>query len=605
MACVMSGISWRVLLVAIGIAVVAAVPLQAAKWTKLQTADVVVYSDASEKDVVEFTIQYTAFRKVFREMFPSDRHPPPATVLLFRRLSGLHDYLKPDRNSDSRTVAFTTEVDGDALIAIAVDSDRKEMMRMTIEFDTVWQLGRVGYFLPIWMSQGAGEVLSSLEVKKTSCVIGDGPAAYADQWLDYDALKWSKLFNVSRGSKEYSGPEATGHFHAQAWAVMHCVLLDRDSGPEEFRTLAGKLRETEGLKAVEDAFGVPEKGINDYLLKHFQKKRTTREFPFDSGALRSQLHAVPAPEAEVRVQLANLLFATKASDGGATELATAQSQAPDSAAVNEALARRALFEGDRDRAARLYRKAIDAGSTSSMAYLRSAEQRLNDNGGGMDRAGDGSPEVEKAIGEIRKALTLDPGSNEGYRLLGRAFFVRTKLAPEDVEELSHGVGNGEGGQTARYYRALLYSRLGQRDQFGADLRKVVSDRETPERLRRVARDQLEDEIFRYTSKAVESLVQEKKYDEARELIGKALQDEAAEGAAAKFEQMAAWVSETQDVRKVQSLYNERKWGAFEKEATAFLEKYPKSRVMADIRRLIDRARSRQAKQSEIAPAGGD
>ncbi|HVU32709.1 MAG TPA: hypothetical protein VHE61_04695 [Opitutaceae bacterium] len=569
------------------LALAATAPVHAVTWLKLQTEDVVIYSDASSKDVVEFAIGYSAYRHVFKQLLAPRQKPAPATVLLFRRLGTLHDYVPRSTDDDSTTVSYNADVDGDELTAISVDGDRHTALRQMYEFDTVWELRRSGYALPIWMSQGAGEVLASLEVEKTKCVIGDGPDSYDETWSRGSNLAWTRFFDVSTDSPEYVGPQANGVFHAQAWALMHRVLLADDGGTARFVQLADKLRTEGGLDAVRSVLGVKERDLTTDIFRH---RGRTREYPFDTAGLRSRLHPQPAPEAEVRVELANLLVAANKGAEAEQELARARTLAPDSPAVKEALARQAFRDSEPEYGIKLYRDAIAAGSTSPHAYLVSAKQRLDDNmTGGRDHQGDGSPGVEQAIDELHRALQLDPGSTEAYNLLGRAFFVRTTLNPGDVKELEPGIVSGTAGAAVRYYRALVYRRMGQHDAYAADLRAILADRSVSNQLRNSVREQLVSDEVNATAKEMDRLARLGKFDEARALIAKQEADPQNVDETDQYERMRAWLSENQDWNAVREAYDAKDWREVRTLVGKFMDKYPRSRLLPAARQVLNQA----------------
>ncbi len=560
------------------------------KWLKLQTKDLIVYSDGSPKDVVEFAVGYTAFRQVFRELFQPPQQPPPAKVLLFRRLGTLQRHLPAPEHKESEMLSFSTDVDGDELLALAVDGDRHQALSETIQFETVWALRRAGYFVPIWMSQGAGEALDSLEVRKDRVRVGEWANDYYDQWQEGPTIGWKHFFEIGTDSPEYVGPKAHGVFHGQAWALMHRILFGSEKTSETFAALALKLRDGDPLEAVSATLGVPPDRFDRELVRHLHSKNANREFPFDADALRRQLTTVPAPEAEVNVQLANLLFAAGKSNDAELELAKAQVLAPASAIVKEARARSAMRAGENDEAVRLYREAIEAGSANAMAYLRSAEQRLNDiSGGRMGQPGGGGIGAEEALSEIKKAIVLDPGSTEAYVLLGRALYLVPELQPAQVDGLSRAVARGAAGESIRYYRAALYDRLGRSDDALADYRQIVADPLTGTRLREAVNAKLGEAELKHVVSTVENLAHEAKFDEARAVLDQAAADKTNGAIAAQLQALRGWLDEKQTWDGVRAAYEAKHWSEALTSAKKFLEQFPDSRAANSARRIIERA----------------
>eukprot|EP01035_Chromulina_nebulosa_P050431 gene50431-68572_t len=134
----------------------------AAKWSRIQTEDFVIYSDAAERDLVEFAAGYAAFRHILRTFFQPKTALPATTLVAFRRQEAMNYYTPTPNKPGVAMVSFSTEVDYDALVAVSLVGDRNQAMELTVEFETAWTLRRLGYFMPIWMSQGTGQVFGSL-----------------------------------------------------------------------------------------------------------------------------------------------------------------------------------------------------------------------------------------------------------------------------------------------------------------------------------------------------------------------------------------------------------------------------------------------------------
>lgn len=569
--------------------------LAATKWTKVQADDFVVLSDASEKDAVEFTVGYSAFRHALREFLTAGAVLPPSTVLVFRRQDTLKGYVPQPKSRNTEMVSFSTEVDAEALVALSLGGDRAQALELTYEFETTWVLRRLGYFVPLWMGQGAGEVMASLQVKKDKCILGDGPERLAGQWRQTTPIAWEKFFNLHNDSPEYSGQNSDGMVQTQAWALMHRVLLGGDGGRERFEALAVKLRTATGPEAVEAVLGVAPRDLTKELAKHFLRRDTRREFPFESARVRAALKPVAASEAEVQVQLANLLVAAGKPDEAEAVFLRVQAMSPEAPVVKEWLARRELRNNRPEDAARLYREAIAGGSRNPVAYQVSADQRMTESrSSNGDRSGGGGPDIETSLAEIRQAIRLNPGSGEAYRLLGRALFLHPKPTQEQVAELSRGVAPGAEGGVVQFYRANLYERLGRRTEYVEDLTQLATAKGTAASVRRLAQERLEAEGFRTTQEAVEKLAKEKNYAEARAVVTKARRPDLSRETEESYDAMLRWLTEKESWEALSALANEEKWPEVRDAAKRFLEEFPRSRVAGDVRKLEARAQRAQA-----------
>ncbi len=212
------------------------------KWLRATTGDVVIISDASPKVVTEYAVRYSAFRSAFIQLLsPAGHVPPPVIILLFRNKAGLIDHLAKANERTSNPISFSTEVDNEALLALGDSGDREIGLSLAFEFDTIWSLRRVGYFLPLWMTQGTGEVMASLQVRKSDCLINGELDRISSIWQSKKPLPWKRFFDIYQESKEYTGKEANGVYQSQAWALMYAVLLQEEKPRERFEALAKKI----------------------------------------------------------------------------------------------------------------------------------------------------------------------------------------------------------------------------------------------------------------------------------------------------------------------------------------------------------------------------
>ncbi len=572
-------------------------------WLCVEGSNVVAVTDASQKDAVEFVVKYSAFRRVFDELLtPAGQRAPPTQLVLFRRRSSLRKYCSGAEPAGMKWICLSTQVDGNALLAMSLEGSRERVFAMAFEFETTWALSRVGYFLPLWMAQGTGKVLATMQVEKGRCIVGEDIGGFAGELRNERWLPWAEFSRVNTESLEYLHDLEDAPYHAQAWGLMHWVLLSAPTGfRDRFEALAGKVR---GLVDASEVVGtvmhVAPEAIMDNVRRHLGRDATLA-LPFDETAVRAGIKISPAREPIVRALRAELLRAVGKTAEADVELDRVQELASDSPTVKEALARRELRRDELERAVRLYREAIASGSTNPWAYLVSARQRLNDVTGGMDRAGEGGRPADQAIGELRRALELDPGNADAYWLLGRAFFLAEHVTPDEIEELTLGLASPERGVAIRCYRALLLRRLGRVDECLAELRRVADDPQATEKQRENAREQCESIRFDAVRKEVEQLVEAKRIAAALQQIDEMLHANPAPMRLDVYRAMRALVEEQGALIELFDLLNAKRWAEFRPAAEDFLQKYPRSPRAARVRDWLQWAPPANSARAPIPP----
>ena len=175
-------------------------------WIRVEGDGIVVLSDAAQKDAVEFAVNYSAFRRAFNEWFvPAGRRLPPTHLVLFRRRATLLKYCSGPQGWDVEKTVFTSGVDGSALLALSLAGDRQRPLETVFEYDTAWSLARIGYFLPLWMGQGAGEVMSTLRIEKGGSILGRDPGDIVSSLGNEDWFPWDRFSRIQTVSPEYNG----------------------------------------------------------------------------------------------------------------------------------------------------------------------------------------------------------------------------------------------------------------------------------------------------------------------------------------------------------------------------------------------------------------
>ncbi|MCF3649847.1 tetratricopeptide repeat protein [Synoicihabitans lomoniglobus] len=490
--------------------------VRAADWIKLEAEDVTVMSDGRRSSVVEFAKDYVAFRTAAHEFFGRPGMArPKSLIILHTRGRDFRDYVATSQKNRD-LFSFSTEVDGRAVSAMTRSSNWEHTFRLATEFDTIWLMRRYGWALPTWMSQGSGAVMSTAYVDRDAKVVVGKSTTLAHKWKSGHMIPWERFFNIGRGSAEYKGDKNQGAFHAQAWGLMHWLLLRDDAGPQRFQALAEELKERSWLEAVVEVGGVPIDDLNKTLRRHVRSRLPTRSFPFDAEAVERSFVITALDRAELLAAQSDVAAASGEASRADLLYFEAAGLAPNLPAVLEAGARRLRRLGEWDSAIDKYKAAIAAGTTNANAYVEVAEWRLNRSSSQM---GGGIPAVmEPATAEVRRALELSPGLGEAYRLLGRLAYLAPEPDPTVLAELSQRVGPDFWGIQARFYRGLLLNRLGRTQAAVLEMEIVLSQAEAGSQTAENAQSQLQRIQLAPLRADVDQAYQDGDYEKAWALI---------------------------------------------------------------------------------------
>lgn len=559
------------------------VPSAVAKpeWIRVAAEDITVLSNASAKDARTFLAGFAAYRHAFRTLIvPPGQSLAPVRILLFRRLAELREAAGPDK---AGLLAFTLDVDGEVLLAMAVEGDRQDALRLAYEFDSAFGLRRLGHFLPLWVEHGTGRFFWNLRVTPDACRLGEPERGLATLLNAPAPLPWSDLSRLTAASPPYQNPAVFRAFVSQSAALMRLLLLNTPEGVRDrFLALARQLPSTpEADLAVAEVLECETSELPAKLKQSAALPPLV--VPFDHDGLLARLQVAPAGELELSLCLASLLQTHPNPSDADLLLFRARTLAPSDPRVLEAWARQEDRQRNPGRAAALYREAVLAGSTNPRALLQSARLRLDEISSGRDFPGGGGAPAEEALTEVRRAILLNPGDAEAYVLLGRALFAAPQLSPEDLSALDPALRAPTFGLSVRYYRALLLQRLGQHEASVSTLREVLDD----PGLAAAARQEMSASYSRlrvsWVHDRIQTLLRARDYPAALALIEDLLVPSQWPEAQEGRRELREWVEASQALDEIRDLAQEEKIEELRAAETRFIEKFPKQPATAKIR----------------------
>jgi tetratricopeptide (TPR) repeat protein len=319
-------------------------------------------------------------------------------------------------------------------------------------------------------------------------------------------------------------------------------------------------------------------------LRKVARQSTTLTVPFDAAAARARIETTTATEAEVCVRRASMIQTQQAPDRAMLLLIRARELAPRDPMVIEAWARQARVQNDGNRAAQLYREAVEAGSKNPKALLFSARQRLDDTSSlGRETAGGGGVPAEQALAEIRRAVTINPGDGEAYQLLGRALYAVANPTEAELRELDPGLASPQHGTSVGYYRAMVQQRLGQHEEAAASIREVIGRKQVPVLTREGLLKNFLNLRAYWVSQQVDKLLKASDYPRARALVGRLLDPEQWPTAAESHQQIQDWIDLKEAAERLQRLEREGPIEERRKAEAAFIERFPEHPIAERLR----------------------
>jgi tetratricopeptide (TPR) repeat protein len=319
--------------------------------------------------------------------------------------------------------------------------------------------------LPVWLNEGLADLYASLEQHGEQALVGRPlgmrVATLARQpWLD-----WNTVFAVTKDSPYYNQSEKMAIFYAQSWATTHMLALSPDYMPRFSQFLNTIASGTSTSESFQQIYGKSISQVGNDVRKYVERA-SVRGALYDVQLQLSGLetHVTPVSEFQVDLLLADLLVATKASEGQARRrLLALAARYPQAAEVEESLGYLEWEQENVPEARKHFALAADRGSKNArMLYdLASLEYKA------------GAP-PQTVIDHLQKVIALQPQHAE----------ARLSLAEIEAMQSHYGTALGiinpvhtvEPEQAFRLFSLLAFLHAELNDPEGA---KIFGPRALP------------------------------------------------------------------------------------------------------------------------------
>ncbi|HYN85027.1 MAG TPA: tetratricopeptide repeat protein [Pyrinomonadaceae bacterium] len=438
-------------------------------WTAVRSKNFHLVGNASDKEIRRVATKLEQFRDVFTRIFPAVRfqNPVPTTVVVFKSDGAFKPYKPLVDGKTSDLAGYFQPGDDVNYIALAAERAGTENPFETIYHEYVHLLVQNNMAaVPAWFNEGLAEYYSTFEVDDERKVylgkLVDGHVLLLRRQQQLIPLK--TLFETDYHSLHRNRREAKGLFYAQAWALVHYLVLGNDGRRLEqmgrFLTLAGQGKSQE--QAFREAFGTDfagmEKELREYVRRDDFKMRVVT---FDKRLEHdAEMTSRPLTEAEALFHLGDLLMHTNRLDEAAAKLREALTLAPDSAAAHASLGMTLVRQNREAEAREHLRRAVSLDSQNYLAhyYYASALSRAGLDESGRARRGYDEAAVKEMRASLRRAIELRPDFAESYRLLAFVNLVAGEQLEESVALLKRAMAAAPGRESYLFILAQIYLR---------------------------------------------------------------------------------------------------------------------------------------------------
>ncbi len=450
-----------------------------AGWASVRSENFLLVGDADGRDMMRVAARLEQFRAAFLRLLPVSHFDSsvPLTVVVFRD-DASYGQFEPVYSGRPAGVSgfFQSGPDVD-YIALSLDRRRARAADELAFHEYVHLLVRNGFVsAPLWFNEGLAEYYSTFEVEGGGrrVTLGRPVKTRVRTLKERELMPLETLFGVEDDSPYYKEPEKRAIFYAQSWALVHYLL----SGPRRaqlsaFLELLGRgSKLQDAFRQVFQAdFAALENELRAYVsLGKYRPQEITFDRRLDAADPRAQVGALT--EAEEEFYLGDLLLHTNRLEEAAARLEKAAALDPRLSVARAALAVLRTRQNDFEAAAKLLNgEEADGGRDGYLVHYYRA-YALSRQGSPSDTFVEtfyGDATAARMRAELERAIKLNPGFAEAYRLLAFVNLVRDERLDESLDLLRRAT---ELSPRRREYALLLAQIHLRRDEF-EDARRIL------------------------------------------------------------------------------------------------------------------------------------
>ena len=271
----------------------------AGRWLRLESANFVMYSSASEESSREELAALEGFHALITRIMPRKSPSPAKLPIYVTRTNPDFDLTAPCYRNSMVMGYYSAGVEGTVAVSksLRYQPRQRDMPRNVRADDArvilfheythpyVLANNRTGY--PAWYIEGIAEFLSTVEFTTTGVEVGKFTQGRAYSLLRGD---WLEIEKFLERPEKMTGEEV-GAFYAQSWLATHYMMLGRPERATGFDRYVKLLQEGGNvLTAFEPAFGITPAQF-DKELREYKRK------PIEFGPINGILPVEPGIQA--------------------------------------------------------------------------------------------------------------------------------------------------------------------------------------------------------------------------------------------------------------------------------------------------------------------
>jgi tetratricopeptide (TPR) repeat protein len=283
-----------------------------ASWVRVRAPHLELLTDASGEEGRSLARDLERFRSALSGLAPPPvEELPPLTLYAFRDEASFRPFLPVYRGRSQAVAGFAQVGEDGAFAALDLAADGGTRQAAYHEY-THLLLGRILPPPPPWLAEGLAEFFSGWRKDDAWLVAGERRTEHLRLLLTEPLLPLEQILRVDYGSPLYNEGSRRNVFYAQSWALVHFLLLGRDTPPAVALAALGAVARDTGdpVDALRTVTG-EDASLTELRLREYLSRTSFPEWRVERGLSEAepQISVEVPSRAEVECRLGQLLLA--------------------------------------------------------------------------------------------------------------------------------------------------------------------------------------------------------------------------------------------------------------------------------------------------------
>jgi tetratricopeptide (TPR) repeat protein len=208
------------------------------RWIQVRSPHFVVASEVGEKRARRIAQQFEQLRGVFHSSFPSFRADPgqPILIVAVKDEEAMKEWLPQYWQEKGRLhpSGLYSGQEDKHFVLLRMDYT-EESPYHTICHEYAHALLYLNFrALPLWLNEGLSEFFGNCTIGDKEVRIGEADRDHLRRLKQSNLLPVEELLRIDKSSAYYNEKDRASVFYAEAWALVHYLMLDASARKEQF-----------------------------------------------------------------------------------------------------------------------------------------------------------------------------------------------------------------------------------------------------------------------------------------------------------------------------------------------------------------------------------